>query len=215
MTFILVDHIITTYLLVSQYIPDSASTPIAEIKQMSHIINGIDTQAMQNLASEIAAAPEKGAALFGVRTTWCGKCRSESRPTTMRLGGVSHDRKGMAVVDEPQTLLGDDTGLNPMEMLMTALNGCMTVGYVAGAAARGITLTKLEIKTEGELDLRGFFGLDPLVKPGFDTLRYSVHISGDGTPEQFEEIHQSVMRLSPNRFNVSMPVRLEPTLCIE
>ena len=37
---------------------------------------------------------------------------------------------------------------------MAAVNACMTVGYVAGAALKGITLTKLEIRTKGTLDLR-------------------------------------------------------------
>ena len=47
----------------------------------------------------------------------------------------------------------------------------------------GVTLTKLEIETSSELDLRGFLNIDPRVKPGYDTLHYAVRISGDGTSE--------------------------------
>ena len=36
----------------------------------------------------------------------------------------------------------------------------MMVGYVAQAAVRGVKLTDCRIETEGELDLRGFLGLD-------------------------------------------------------
>ena len=66
-------------------------------------------------------------------------------------------------VDEPFELLGENTAPNPQEYLMTALNTCVTVGYVAGAAVRGIMLETLEIKTKGELDLRGFLGIDDTV----------------------------------------------------
>ena len=43
---------------------------------------------------------------------------------------------------------------------MAALNACMMIGYVAGAAVKGISLEKLEIETHGEVDLRGFRPLD-------------------------------------------------------
>ena len=35
----------------------------------------------------------------------------------------------------------------------------MMVGYVALCALQGITLERLEIQTEGDIDLRGFFWL--------------------------------------------------------
>ena len=91
----------------------------------------------------------------------------------------------------------------------------MTVGYVAQCAVRGITLEKLEIETEGEIDLRGFLGIDPTVPPGYEKLRYVVRIKGSGTREQFVEIHKAVMATSPNFHNVSRPVDLIPTLVVE
>jgi uncharacterized OsmC-like protein len=98
---------------------------------------------------------------------------------------------------------------------MAALNACMTVGYVAGAAVNGITLNKLEIETTGQLDLRGFLGIDPNVKPGYESIQYVVRIAGNGTPEQFRQIHENVIKTSPNYFNVSRPVRLEAELQVE
>ena len=95
---------------------------------------------------------------------------------------------------------------------MAAFNACITVGYVAGASVRGITLKSLEIRTRGELDLRGFLGLSDDVPPGYEEIDYEVRIDGDGTPEQFEAIHQNVLKTSPNYFNVSQPVRVNATL---
>ena len=95
---------------------------------------------------------------------------------------------------------------------MAAFNACITVGYVAGASIRDIKLDTLEIKTRGELDLRGFLGLSDQVAPGYESIAYEVKIKGDGSPEQFEEIHQAVMKTSPNYFNLNRPIRVNGTL---
>jgi hypothetical protein len=69
-----------------------------------------------------------------------------------------------------------------------------------------VSLESVEIETHGELNLRGFLGLDENVKPGYDSIEYTVRIKGDGTPEQFKAIHENVLKTSPNYFNISRPV---------
>lgn len=117
--------------------------------------------------------------------------------------------------DEPPELLGRGEAPNPQELLMAGLNACMMVGYVAGCALKGIELESVEIETEGELDLRGFLGIDAEVKPGYDELKYVVRLRGNGMPEQYREVHETVMATSPNFFNISNPVRLRPRLVVE
>src|SRR5207248_2562864 len=79
----------------------------------------------------------------------------------------------------------------------------------------GITLENLEIQTDGDIDLRGFLGVDPTVPPGYENLSYIVRIKGSGTKEDFAEIHDAVIATSPNFYNVSRPVALKPTLVVE
>ena len=112
-------------------------------------------------------------------------------------------------------MLGTNTAPNPQEVLMAAFNACMLVGYVTGCAMKGVELEKVEIETEGELDLRGLLGLDASIKPGYDTIHYIVRIKGNGTKEQFQEVHETVMATSPNRYNVASPIRLESDLFVE
>jgi len=50
---------------------------------------------------------------------------------------------------------------------------------------------------------------------GYERLSYVVRIKGNGTDEEFAEIHAAVMATSPNFFNLSRPVALEPTLVVE
>jgi hypothetical protein len=88
------------------------------------------------------------------------------------MGGRKVPRRFSIDIDEPCELGGSNAFANPQEHLLAALNACMTVGYVAQCAVRGITLEKLEIETEGDIDLRGFLGRDPAIPPGYEKLRY-------------------------------------------
>ncbi|HSO20813.1 MAG TPA: hypothetical protein VLT88_15220, partial [Desulfosarcina sp.] len=71
------------------------------------------------------------------------------------------------------------------------------------------------METEGELDLRGFLGLDENVIPGYDELRYKVTLKGNGTPEQYEEVHRAVVATSPNYYNMSNAIKLNTELVFE
>src|SRR5271155_2045456 len=55
----------------------------------------------------------------------------------------------------------------------------------------------------------------PTTARGYENLRYKVRIKGNGTKEQFAEIHEAVMATSPNFYNLSRPVALKPTLVVE
>lgn len=179
------------------------------------MINGINIAALQKMVSDVAANPATGEVEFEVRSRWAGGTRSEARVDRWRLGSESGTRDFTIVIDEPEELLGENAAPNPQEMLMAAFNACMMVGYVAGCSIRGIKLDKVEIHTKGMLDLRGFLGIDKSVKPGYDEIEYSVHIKGDGTPEQFEDVHRTVIETSPNRWNIANPIRLKSSLMVE
>ena len=184
-------------------------------KPTAQPVNGIDVAALTGVIREVAADPAKGAVRFHVTTAWQGQTRSRTTVESYRLGGQDIPRRFQTVIDEPLELLGTNTAPNPQETLMAALNACMMVGYVVGAAVEGITLEKVEIETRGELDLRGFLGIDPAVRPGYESMQYTVRIKGDGTPEQFAKIHDTVRRTSPNYFNIAQPIRLDATLVVE
>jgi uncharacterized OsmC-like protein len=175
-------------------------------------VNGLDLVALGETVDAIETDASKAKVGFDVTTRWAGQTRSETTVDGYTIAGARIARSHRIVVDEPFELLGSDGAANPQELLMAALNACMTVGYVAGASLRGITLESLEIRTKGELDLRGFLGLSDAVPPGYETIDYEVRIKGDGSREQFEEIHQTVMKTSPNYFNLNRPIRMNRSL---
>ena len=175
-------------------------------------VNGLDLNALGELVDAIEIDPREAKVTFNVPSRWAGQTRTETIVDGFTIGGERIARSHKIVADEPFQLLGGDSAPNPQELLMAAFNACIMVGYVAGAALKGINLYSVEIRTRGELDLRGFLGLSDDVKPGYEDIDYEVRISGDGSLEQYEEIHQTVMKTSPNYFNISRPIRVNGTL---
>jgi len=175
-------------------------------------VNGLDLTALCNVVDAVEQDASRAKVAFDVTTRWAGQTRSETVVEGYTVGGQRVTRSHKIVADEPTELLGSDSAPNPQELLMAAFNACITVGYVAGASVKGIKLDSLEIRTRGELDLRGFLGLSDAIAPGYEAVEYEVLIKGDGSPAQFEEIHQTVMKTSPNYFNISRPIRLNGTL---
>lgn len=177
-------------------------------------LNGINVDDVRNLISAVQSDPAKGQTHWSVTTRWQSGTVSESEITGCEIGGEWISRKFKLRIDEPFELGGTNTSANPQEYLLSAMNACMMVGYVALASLHGIELESLEIETFGDIDLRGFLGLSTEVKPGYDELHYRVRIKGNGTPEQFRQIHDAVMATSPNRFNLASAIPLSSELIL-
>jgi uncharacterized OsmC-like protein len=177
-------------------------------------LNGINLETLRGAVEAINQDPAKGMTHWQVTSHWRGGTRSDTRVTSCMIGGERIAKDFTIRVDEPLALCGTNQYANPQEHLLAALNACMIVGYSACCAHEGIELEELRIETEGDIDLRGFLGIDPTVKPGYDQLRYTVFIKGSGTPEQFESIHRTVMATSPNYFNLANPVSLKSRLVL-
>lgn len=184
---------------------------------MNNKLNGIDVTALQTFAQGVANAKDAltRSARFNVKTKWEHQARSVATVSQYTLGGVEHQRHFEIAADEPNELLGQNSAPNPQELLMAALNACLTVGYVANAAAMGITVHSLEIETDGELDLRGFLGLDESVNPGYDQVSYVVRLRTDASHEKLEELHHIVTKTSPNLANFSKGIRMMSSLEIQ
>jgi uncharacterized OsmC-like protein len=179
------------------------------------LVNGINVDDLFALIDNVKREPAKGKTNWHVTTTWQGQARSRAEIESYEIGGETVPRRFSIDIDEPRELGGSNSFANPQDHLIAALNACITVGYVAQCAVRGITLESLAIETDGEIDLRGFLGTDPSIPPGYENLSFTVRIKGNGTKAQFAEVHEAVMATSPNFYNVSRPVALKPALVVE
>ena len=134
------------------------------------VVNGINVDNLLALIEGVRREAAKAKTNWQVTTTWQGQARSRAKIESFEIGGERVPRRFSIDIDEPHELGGSNSFANPQEHLIAALNACMTVGYVAQCAMRGITLESLAIETDGEIDLRGFLGIDPAVPSGYENL---------------------------------------------
>lgn len=100
-------------------------------------------------------------------------------------------------IDEPPALGGADAAPNPVEAALAGLLSCQVVTYRFWAAKLDIPLDDVQIDTEGDLDVRGFFGLQDDVRPGFGGVRVKVRLSGPASAEQYRELQAAVDQHCP------------------
>ncbi|OZC91065.1 osmotically inducible protein OsmC [Rhodococcus sp. 06-412-2C] len=106
--------------------------------------------------------------------------------STVTLGKYSVE------VDEPPALGGENKAANPVEYYLASLLSCQVVTYRVWAEKLGIVVDDISAKAEGDLDVRGFFGFDDAVRPGFGEVRVVVTVTGPETRERYEELQQAV-----------------------
>lgn len=118
------------------------------------------------------------------------------------------------LIDEPPHLLGEDNAPNPSEAVLASLGACLSVGIHANATARGITLTKLELTLEGDINVTGVWGVGDLgdKRLGFTDVRVTVDVEGDASREELDDLvaHSNVW--SPVANTLRNPVNVEVAL---
>lgn len=96
------------------------------------------------------------------------------------------------VIDEPAALAGDDVAPSPVEYALGALIGCQVVVYRLYAARLDLDIDDIQIDVIGDIDVRGLFGLDEDVRPGFGAIELEVRITGPERPERYQELVDAV-----------------------
>ena len=112
-------------------------------------------------------------------------------------------------VDEPQALGGTDLAANPVQLVLASLGACQAITYQVWAAKLGIAIDGVEARVEGDIDLRGFFGIDESIRPGFTRIRLFVTLRGPETDARYQELVDAVNVHCPVLDIVANPVPIE------
>ncbi|HZT45062.1 MAG TPA: OsmC family protein [Gaiellaceae bacterium] len=153
--------------------------------------NGVDTAMLFATLDAVKAQPELGTFRFRVENQWLGGAHNRSTIKDFYgAGGEDNSRTSPFEIDagEPAVLIGTDTGPNPAEYLLHALAACLTTSLVYVAAARGVDLTRVTSRVEGDIDVRGALGLSREVRNGFEQIRVSFAVEGDASDETIREL---------------------------
>ncbi len=146
--------------------------------------------------------PEKANATFQATSRQAEGLRSEIKIRQFSL-----------TVDEPEVLGGQDSGPNPVELILGALATCQEITYRLYADALDIPLDGVAVTVSGDLDLRGFFAVDDQVRPGFTAIRTEVALDSPASEAEIERLKAMVNKHCPvlDILQNGTPVSLELT----
>lgn len=162
-----------------------------QAKQDDGMVNGIHLETLQSTVNAIVEDSGLGACKFRATNKWLGGAQNCTTVTGFygAKQEIAHKQTFELHADEPTILAGNDDAANPVEHLLNALAACVTTSMVAHAAVRGINIEEMESELEGDIDLRGFLGLDDAVPKGFTDIRMKFKVKTDAeNMEQLEEL---------------------------
>lgn len=178
------------------------------------VVNGVNVTRLGNTIEVIKENAEVAKFRFRATNKWI--TGGHNRTTIKDFYGACKEdtsRKEAFVLDndEPDVLLGEDNGANPVEYVLNALLACMTTTMVYKAAANGIVLDEVESQIEGDLDLRGLLELADDIRNGFQGIRVKFLVKTDASVEQLELLDR-LCKTSPVFDIVTNPVPVSVTL---
>ncbi len=125
--------------------------------------------------------------VFKSTVNWTGekvRCEAESRGLKV-------------VIDEPVKAGGTNLGQTPVELLLAALGGCITISATAFARKARVELQGFSVEVEGDMDPDGFLGKNPEVKVGFSAIRYKIKYKTNSPQENVEKLMELVKSRCP------------------
>ena len=162
-------------------------------KQIPTVKNGVNVKALFETIDAVSQSPEIADFQFRSSNVWLGG--DHNRSTICGFYGACEEQmhvNGPFAIDnaEPPVLLGKGEAANPVEYVLHALAGCLTTTMVYHAAARGIEIEEISSELKGDLDLKGFLGLDSSVRKGFSAVRVQMRVRSDADAEMLKSLTQ-------------------------
>jgi len=176
--------------------------------QTKETVNGVNMSELLKTVGAIKDQPDLGRFQFRAANQWLGAAHNRTTIQSFYGAGQEDTSRTHPYVfdcDEPPVLLGKDEGANPVEHLLNALAGCMTTTMVMHSASRGVEIEAVESKLEGDIDVRGFLGLNERVPRGYEKIRVTFKVNTDADAEQLKKLAE----MSPVYNTISKPTPIE------
>jgi uncharacterized OsmC-like protein len=153
-------------------------------------LNGVDTPNLFATINFVADNPGTSEFTFRAENQWISGTHSRTSISGYfgAKGEQARQKTFIAEGDHPALLVGADNAPTPVEYLLHALASCITAGIGNIAAARGVKLTRVNSRVEGDIDLSGLLGISSTVRNGFRDIRISFEVEGDAPADKLAEI---------------------------
>lgn len=114
-----------------------------------------------------------------------------------RLQMQCASRQFQFLLDEPVSLGGKDSAMNPVEALLGTLGACKGIVAKSFARMHQINLNDIRIEVKGELDTDGFTGKNKEAKIGFSKITTHFFIQADNSEEEIAAFIAFIERTCP------------------
>ncbi|MCE5200703.1 MAG: OsmC family protein [Armatimonadota bacterium] len=164
------------------------------------MVNGIPVDKLTSVIDVLKGNKEAAQFTFRAKNRWAGGAAAFTSIQDFSAAGqedISRPYPFVMEAGEPEVLLGIDNAPNATEALLHALACCLNASFIFHAAARGVTVQELELDMEGDLDIRGFLGIDDKVRNGYNQIRVLFKVKADASEEQVRELVQLAQKRSP------------------
>ena len=164
------------------------------------VVNGVNVDKLMQTIEAIREKPETSKFNFRIDNYWIDGAHNRAVVSDFYGANQTHRRDRTFFTydkSEHPVLLGDDRGANPVEYLLVGLAGCITTTLVYHAAARGVTITQVDARLDGDIDIQGLLGMSDKVRPGYKSINIKLKVKGDAPKEKLEELVMLAERLSP------------------
>ncbi|PLX63455.1 OsmC family protein [Sedimenticola selenatireducens] len=175
-------------------------------KNLDHLVNGVDTQRIVELATNMSRDENYGKFRFRAKNEWINCSRSRTVIKSFYAGNSEQAERIQVLTvnaDQPVFLAGQNTAPNAVEHYLNALVSCLNTTVVAHASVQGIPIESLDISAEGEMDARGFFGVSEDVSRGYQKVNVDIRAKTPadeatiGKLISFSPVYEMVSRAIP------------------
>ena len=167
-----------------------SQTAVQDARPARAPLNGVNTPNLFATINAVASNPSLAKFQFRATNRWVEGTHTRGTIESFYGAGSEQTHKRVFAVeaDHPAVLVGEDKAPLPVEYLLYGLASCIMGGIANIAAARGVKLTEVEGRIEGDIDLRGILGLSDEVRNGYDKIRATFTIKGDAPEAKLRQI---------------------------
>jgi uncharacterized OsmC-like protein len=173
------------------------------------LFNGVNFAQFIDTIDAIKANPALARVTFRAEVEWSNGAQVRTKiprsygndaQTIHRAQLISFENGGRSA------RLDDNTAANAMEIILAGLGTCLITSFIYHATQRGFHVDELGLRLEAEIDLRGFLGLSPQVRTGYQIVRLAAQVKCDAPSQALEKLWEHVQKISPALDIIRNPV---------
>lgn len=112
-------------------------------------------------------------------------------------------RQFKIVVDEPESLGGEDSAANPVEFILAGFAGCVNVVAHIVAKELNFNINSLKIEVVGSINPNKFLGISDDERAGFNNIEVKLDVDSDADAVTLQQWEKAIGERCPVKDNLT------------